>query len=57
MQKIEPEKGSRDHNIIKSKETYSHFQPGRNSYVAIMHRSVTVSSKMHSNACANKSIL
>ena len=31
---------------IKSKETSSHLQPVRNSYVAIMHQPVTISSTM-----------
>ena len=31
---------------IKSKETSSQFEPVRNSYVAIMHKPVTISSTM-----------
>ena len=42
--KFEFEKGSRDRN--KSKETSSQFESVRNSYVAIMHQPVTISSTM-----------
>ena len=39
---------------VRSKETISQLKSVRNSYVAIMHQPVTVSSNMQPNACTNK---
>ena len=39
---------------VKSKEASNQLEPVRNSYVAIMHQPVTVSSTMQPCACTNK---
>ena len=52
--KFEFEKGSRDSN--ESKETSSQLKPVRNSYAAIMHQPVTVSSNIQQNAYTNKAL-
>ena len=51
-QKLKFEKGSRD--LKKSKETSSQLEPVKNSYVAMIHQPVIVSSNMQPNACTNK---
>ena len=37
--------------VRNAKETNNHLEPVRNSYVAIMHQLITVSSNMYPNAC------